>query len=124
MNPELYPPGQSAFAAAVQWLEGTLLGSVATAVAVIAVACVGLLLLSGRIDVRRGVQVIFGCFILFGASSIAAGIIEIAHGDAAAASDSAPAPPPPVYVPPAAATKPVKAVPYNPYAGAPLPPDP
>jgi type IV secretion system protein VirB2 len=114
-------PGQSAFAAAVQWLEGTLLGSLAMAIAVIAVACVGLLLLSGRIDVRRGAQVIFGCFILFGASSIAAGMMRIVGDEnAPAAVTPAPAPPSPVYVPPAATT-PIRAVPYDPYAGAALP---
>ena len=121
MNFELQAPGQGVFAAALQWLEVTLLGSLATAVAVIAIACVGLLLLSGRIDVRRGAQVIFGCFILFGASSIAAGIMQIAYGGNAAPSLRSLAAPAPVYVPPAATTTPVKVVPYDHYAGAALP---
>jgi type IV secretory pathway VirB2 component (pilin) len=116
-----FQPGQTVFAASVQWLEGTLLGSLAMAIAIIAVACVGLLLLSGRIDVRRGAQVIFGCFILFGASSIAAGMMRIVGDEnPPAAVTPAPPPPPPVYVPPAATT-PVKAIPYDPYAGAALP---
>lgn len=59
---------------AVHWLQGTLLGTVATVVAVIAVASVGLLMLSGRINWRHGATVIVGCFILFGAASIVAGI--------------------------------------------------
>lgn len=68
------PSGSGPIVSAVQWLQGTLLGTVATVVAVIAVACVGLLMLTGRIDWRRGAVVVLGCFILFGAVSIVAGI--------------------------------------------------
>jgi type IV secretion system protein VirB2 len=68
------PSGSSAVVAAIGWLQGTLLGTVATTVAVICVATVGLLMLSGRIDPRRAVGVAVGCFIVFGASSIVAGI--------------------------------------------------
>jgi type IV secretion system protein VirB2 len=41
---------------------------------VIAIACVGFLMLSGRINWRHGAVVILGCFIMFGAASIVAGI--------------------------------------------------
>jgi type IV secretion system protein VirB2 len=68
------PQGSGPIVGAVQWLQGTLLGTVATVVAVIAVACVGLLMLTGRINWRYGAVVILGCFILFGAVSIVAGI--------------------------------------------------
>lgn len=68
------PSGSGPIVSAVQWLQGTLLGTVATVVAVIAVACVGLMMLTGRIDWRRGSVVVLGCFILFGAVSIVAGI--------------------------------------------------
>jgi type IV secretion system protein VirB2 len=68
------PQGSGAIVGAVRWLQGTLLGTVATVVAVIAVAVVGLLMLTGRINWRHGVVVILGCFILFGATSIVAGI--------------------------------------------------
>ncbi|MFK0300634.1 TrbC/VirB2 family protein [Brevundimonas sp. NPDC090276] len=68
------PRGSGPIVLAVQWLQGTLLGTIATVVAVIAVACVGLLMLSGRINWRHGAVVILGCFILFGAASIVAGI--------------------------------------------------
>jgi len=68
------PRGSGPIVSAVQWLQGTLLGTIATVVAVIAVACVGLLMLSGRINWRHGAVVILGCFILFGAASIVAGI--------------------------------------------------
>lgn len=68
------PRGSGPIVSAVQWLQGTLLGTIATVVAVVAVACVGLLMLTGRINWRHGAVVILGCFILFGATSIVAGI--------------------------------------------------
>ena len=68
------PAGSGPLVAAVHWLQGTLLGTVATVVAVIAVASVGFLMLTGRINWRYGATVIIGCFILFGAASIVAGI--------------------------------------------------
>lgn len=68
------PAGSGVIVGAVHWIEGTLLGTVATVVAVIAVAAVGLMMLTGRINWRYGATVILGCFILFGAASIVAGI--------------------------------------------------
>lgn len=68
------PSGSGVLVSAVQWLEGTLLGTVATVVAVIAVASVGFLMLTGRMNWRYGATVILGCFILFGAAGIVAGI--------------------------------------------------
>jgi type IV secretion system protein VirB2 len=68
------PEGSGAIVSAVRWLQGTLLGTVATVVAVIAIASVGFMMLTGRINWRYGATVILGCFILFGAASIVAGI--------------------------------------------------
>lgn len=68
------PAGSGPIVAALGWLQGTLLGNVATAVAVIAVAMVGFMMLTGRMNWRFGATVIIGCFILFGAASIVAGI--------------------------------------------------
>ncbi|MDO7843131.1 TrbC/VirB2 family protein [Sphingomonas immobilis] len=68
------PAGSGVIVSAVRWLQGTLLGTVATVVAIIAVAAVGLMMLTGRINWRYGATVIVGCFILFGAASIVAGI--------------------------------------------------
>ncbi|WP_206186036.1 TrbC/VirB2 family protein [Sphingosinicella sp. BN140058] len=64
----------SALTSAVSWFEGLLLGSVATAVATIAVAAIGFMLLTGRIHYRDAGRVVIGCFILFGAPTIVAGI--------------------------------------------------
>ncbi len=68
------PQGSQPIANAVGWIQGTLLGNVATAVAVIAVAMVGFMMLNGRINWRMGATVVLGCFILFGATTIVAGI--------------------------------------------------
>lgn len=68
------PQGSSVIISAVHWIQGTLLGTIATVAAVIAVAAVGLMMLTGRINWRYGAVVIIGCFILFGAASIVAGI--------------------------------------------------
>lgn len=73
------PAGSGVIVSAVGWLQGTLLGTVATVVAVIAVAAVGFMMLTGRINWRYGVTVIIGCFILFGAASIVAGIQSTAQ---------------------------------------------
>ena len=74
------PAGSGVIVDAVNWLQGTLLGTVATVVAVIAVAAVGFMMLTGRINWRHGAAVILGCFILFGAASIVAGIRAAAGG--------------------------------------------
>ena len=74
----LDPQGSGAITGALGWIQGTLLGSVATAVAVIAVATVGLLMLTGRMNWRFGATVVLGLFILFGASAIVGGIRTVA----------------------------------------------
>jgi type IV secretion system protein VirB2 len=74
------PAGSSPLLAAAEWVQGTLLGNLATTAAVIAVAVVGFLMLTGRIEWRRGLTVIVGCFIIFGAAAIVAGIRSVASG--------------------------------------------
>lgn len=68
------PQGSGPIVSALMWLQGTLLGNVATAVAVIAVAMVGFMMLTGRMNWRFGATVIIGCFILFGSAAIVSGI--------------------------------------------------
>jgi len=105
----------SAVGAALDWIERSLLGTVATSVAIIAVGSVGLLMLTGRIEVRRAAQVIFGCFVLFGASTIAAGILGMVTGPNPEFRE------PQVSAPPAPVA-PVAVTPPDTYAGAALPP--
>jgi type IV secretion system protein VirB2 len=118
------PSGSSAIVGAVLWLQNTLLGTVAVTVAVICVAFVGFMMLSGRVNIRYGLSVIGGCFILFGASSIVAGIqasVAMASPGYASPLPARPAPqvalPPPVTLPPRS-DRPSN---YDPYAGASLP---
>ena len=68
------PAGSGPILAALTWVQGTLLGNVATAVGVIAIAMVGFMMLTGRINWRVGMVVVLGCFVLFGATTIVAGI--------------------------------------------------
>lgn len=104
----------SALIGAVDWLRGVLLGAVGTTIAVLAVAAVGLLMLSGRVPIRRGLTVVVGCFVLFSAASIADALVS-GLGPSAARE---PLPPvsPPAYTPSTP-----KPVPYDPYAGAAVP---
>lgn len=74
------PAGSGPIVNALGWLQGTLLGNVATAVAVMAVAAVGFMMLSGRLNWRFGATVIIGVFILFGAGAIVSGIQSAAVG--------------------------------------------
>lgn len=71
---QVNPQGSGPIVSALLWLQGTLLGNVATAVAVIAVAMVGFMMLTGRMNWRFGATVIIGCFILFGSAAIVSGI--------------------------------------------------
>lgn len=102
-------PGASVLIDAVQWLQATVLGTVATSVAVTAVAWVGMLMLLGRLDIRRGLTVVLGCFVLFGATSIVAGLRSLA--DLGEPGEFAAVPPAPVPPPPAPRNP-------DPYAGA------
>ncbi len=72
------PAGSGPIVNALGWLQGTLLGNVATAVAVMAVAAVGFGMLTGRMNWRFGATVIIGVFILFGAGAIVSGIQQVA----------------------------------------------
>lgn len=68
------PQGSGPILGAVNWVRGTMEGGIATAVAVIAVAFVGFMMLTGRMNWKHGITVIVGCFILFGAATIVGGI--------------------------------------------------
>jgi type IV secretory pathway VirB2 component (pilin) len=113
------PPGSSVLVAAVSWIEGTMLGTIATSAAIVAVAAVGFMMLSGRLSVRPGLAAVVGSFILFGASTIAAGIRASAGGGEAVALGESPSPPP-VLAPAPARAPPAAAPPsgYDPHAGA------
>jgi type IV secretory pathway VirB2 component (pilin) len=71
------PEGETLLAA-VRWIEQLLTGSIGTVVAIIAIASIGFAMLAGRLDVKRGLTMIFGCFILFGAQSLASALSNLA----------------------------------------------
>jgi type IV secretion system protein VirB2 len=114
------PDGSNAIVAAVAWLQGTLLGTVATTVAIIAVASVGFAMLTGRTDWRHAARVVIGCFILLGASSIVAGIRTTVAASALSYGGPSLEAPPPLVIP---TLPPVRSPPASdPYAGAAVPP--
>ncbi len=113
------PAGRLSLVVAVTWIQNAMLGSVATVVAIIAIASIGYLMLSGRIDVRRGATVIIGCFILFGSSTIATALRRLAEQvdrSGVGASAAIIAAPPPIAPPP-----PAPPANYDPFAGAAVP---
>lgn len=59
---------------ALVWMQSILLGSIATTLAVMAVAGVGFMMLTGRMNWRYGATVIIGVFIIFGAPRLVATI--------------------------------------------------
>jgi len=67
---------------------------------------------------RRAARILPGCFILFGASSIASGLMRAVGGTGAPSDIAAASPPPPPAYPPPAQNR---AQGYDPYAGAALP---
>jgi type IV secretory pathway VirB2 component (pilin) len=110
----------SPLVAAVFWLEAVLLGTLATTVAIIAVATVGFLMLTGRIDIKRGLTVVVGCFILFGASSIATNLDDMTQSLQVPERSEIPSTPiVPIQAPIQSSTRSPAA--YDPYAGAAIP---
>ena len=114
------PETRNAAGHLLSWLQGVLLGRFAAVVAIIAIASLGFLMLTGRLEVRRASRVIFGCFVIFGASTIARGIMGVITGTAQSAEVVQVEQPPRSSL--AVPTYPqIKTKTYDPYAGAALP---
>ena len=111
------PPQQSVILPAIQWVEALFLGNLATIIAIVAVASIGFAMLNGWIDLKRGGTILLGCFILFGASTIANGLRNAAQSADVQYPTAAPVPPPAFVRPPQAES----ATSYDPYAGASVP---
>lgn len=105
--------GEGSLSAVSSWLTALLGGEAALLVATLAVALLGFVFLSGRLEWRRAGFVVLGISLLFGASSIAAGLMGSGNGSVRSSVD-APLPPP---TPPAA----VPSAMADPYAGASVP---
>jgi len=115
LQPSFQPTGDASIAAAAQWTSGLLVGSIGTSIAVLAIAGVGLGMLQGKLSARTGLYAVLGCFVLFGAPTIAAALVDLARGSsqpfisAPQTQPPAPSPPPPPISNP------------DPYAGASVP---
>lgn len=114
------PAEPNAILSAVLWVQAVLMGPVATSIAVIAVASIGLMMLSGRMNVRRGATVLIGCFILFGAGAIAQGLRGLSASVGREAPVQAVAPPVAVELEPIVPPRAEPPAVVDPYAGASL----
>jgi type IV secretion system protein VirB2 len=76
----LDPAGAQPLRSALNWIQDVALGSVGTLIGVIAVAAIGLALMTGRVDLRRGISVVLGCFLIFGARGIAEALANLSVG--------------------------------------------
>ncbi|WEK46396.1 MAG: TrbC/VirB2 family protein [Candidatus Andeanibacterium colombiense] len=110
----LTPDGENALGGAADWITGLLAGTLTTSLCVIAVACLGFLLLTGQLAIRRGGQVIMGCFVLLGASTFALALRGL--GSELAGDNQAPVP----LVIERQVRPPLPPANYDPYAGASL----
>ena len=108
-------PAEPVLGSASEWTRGVLGGSLATSLCIIAIAILGLLLLSGRLRVSRGVGVMLGTFLLLGAGLLAAQLQELAGGVTKSERESEQ-----IIVPEPTPTRPPPPANYDPYAGASL----
>lgn len=113
-------PAASVLLANAKWFEGTLLGTLATVIAVIAVAAVGVAMFEGRVELKRGLSVVAGCFVLFGAPVISAGLMSLTAGGRVITVTSAPFPANPA-IPPQPLPQTPQQPAFDPYAGAAVP---
>lgn len=95
-----YTTSQTGLGETIAWIERLMLGTVASGVAIFAVAIVGFMMLTGRLDWRRSAKTILGCFLIFGAPLISAGLFGAVDNGSTYSSTRPPelrisAPPPP-----------------------------
>lgn len=107
-------PPNAVLPTASAWVADTLLGGLATGLCVLAVAFVGLMLMTGRLAIRDSLRVAVGCFVLLGAPPIASGLRGIAD------QATGPTSPAEVLMGTSPASAPLPPANYDPYAGASL----
>lgn len=71
------PMSPGALVTAANWLQQVVAGNAAMLLGVIAVAVLGLAMFNGQLPVRRGLVVVAGCFLLFGAPSIGRALLGL-----------------------------------------------
>ncbi len=84
------PSDTSSIASSLSWINDVLFNQIAISLCIVAVALIGFLMLTGRLPLRRGMQVALGCFVLLGAPVIASAFISGARDM------REPLPPPPI----------------------------
>jgi type IV secretory pathway VirB2 component (pilin) len=77
------PMSPGALVTAANWLQQVVAGNAAMLLGVIAVAVLGLAMFNGQLPVRRGLVVVAGCFLLFGAPSIGKALMGLPGGGSA-----------------------------------------
>ena len=77
------PMSPGALVTAANWLQQVVAGNAAMTLGVIAVAVLGLAMFNGQLPVRRGLVVVAGCFLLFGAPSIGQALLGLSNDQAA-----------------------------------------
>lgn len=110
----------TAIAAAAHWFTALLTGPLVTALLVVAVALFGTGMLFGRLSLRRGMEVVIGCFVLAGATEIAGSIMQPVKGAAFPALPSATVVVDEQALPPLGpepGQRPPSGNPFDPYAG-------
>lgn len=110
------PPTQSVFETTNTWVVALLSGQAATALCTIAIAVLGYSLMAGRIQLRKGILAVLGCFLLFGATNLANDLQKLARS-------SLPTGPKTITIssPPIEPEAPPPPANYDPYAGAAVP---
>lgn len=103
-----------AFHGARAWLDSLFAGPLMIAVCSIAIAVLGVTMLTGRFEIRRGARVVLGCFAVLGASTIAGGLVQRSFTSVAAVGAPV-SPPTPAEMPPKKSRQT-----DDPYAGASL----
>ena len=112
---DLQASESSVISASANWIAGTLTGTLGLSVTVVAVAWFGFMMLRGSLDIGRGLRIVMGCFVLFGAPSIAQGLLELARiGEGSRPTATVQ----PIAAPDATSPKPQG---FDPYAGAAVP---
>lgn len=71
---------QPGLVSAAAWLAELMTGTLATFIAILAVASLGFAMLLGRLPARHGMRIVMGCFILFGAPYLAAALSSVTVG--------------------------------------------
>ena len=113
MFPANPPSATGTLSSAGAWMTSLLAGEAAFAIATLSIALLGFLFLTGRMDWPRAAWSVVGVALLFGAPTIASGILEEEQAGPISRSPSVPLQPElPTALPPAQA---------DPYAGASVP---